>query len=230
MISVYNDILQALEIEYTFITAKDLRTFCFIYKLGSECWYIRSEIPLTEGSIVTLHLKIHGTYIEQPITIFAAHDDYYEIHFTQKTSELQSLFCKIADIETHIHEWEKRKEERYIISLKNRHAFGLRSDEQLLSFGSKNVACLLDDISFSGCRVITYGVDIVPPGTQVILSLSFTNPIERIGLPASIVHCHTRSAENKRFTFLSMRFIDPVHLSFKSRLDRYIASNNTRVH
>lgn len=221
MISVYADILQALGIEYTFITAGDLRTFCFLYKLDRGHWYIRSESTLPVGEEVALHIKIHGVYLEQAVTVLSAREDYYDIQFPQTTC-LTELFSRIAELEANIASWDKRKEQRYTIGVKNREAFLLRSNEQLLSCAHKDIVCLLDNISFSGCRVITNGVDIVPSGSQAVLALSFSYPIERIGLPASIVHSHTRTAAHRRFTFISMQFIHPVHLTFKKRLAAYI--------
>ena len=221
MMSVYADILQALGIEYTFITAAALRTFCFLYKLDCGHWYIRAESPLSVGEEVTLHIKIRGVYLEQPVTVVSSNEDYYDIHFPSETC-LSELFSRIAELEANIALWDKRKEQRYPIGVKNREAFLLRSNEQLLSCAHKDIVCLLDNISFSGCRVITDGVDMVPSGSQVLLSLSFSYPIERISLPASIVHSHTRTVAHKRFTFISMQFTHPVHLTFKKRLAAYI--------
>ena len=119
MISVYADILQALGIEYTFITAGDLRTFCFLYKLDRGHWYIRSESTLPVGEEVALHIKIHGVYLEQAVTVLSAREDYYDIQFPQTTC-LTELFSRIAELEANIASWDKRKEQRYTIGVKNR--------------------------------------------------------------------------------------------------------------
>lgn len=117
-----------------------------------------------------------------------------------------------------------RKEERIIINEDSKRKLGLVKEETLVSIQGVPRRCIVRDISFSGAKIILFGLAQYLQTGQVILKIDFQEPQEVFQIVGEIKRA-TSIEGRKDLVAISIQFDEKtVPMSFKMRINQYLTS------
>lgn len=229
MVKATKEILENIGIENIFLSGTDesekwllgpveLSAISWICTLDKECFI----------NNVTCNIKFNGEYIKIPCETELLEGNIYRIEFTDNSSRnFKKIKNKIKELEKNISFLEKRKEKRYEIGIKGSQLFGIADHEkQNIIFDGKTLPCFFNNISYSGCNIITMQTELFKfiIGDEIAIKLRLSNPLENIFMQGKIRSVALKSPENDthfKFAILSVELDEPP-LSWKKRLTDYI--------
>lgn len=229
MVKATKEILENIGIENIFLSGADesekwllrpveLNAINWICSLDKDCFI----------NNVTCNIKFNGEYIKIHCETEHLEGKIYRIEFTDNSSrDFKKIKNKIKELEKNISFLEKRKEKRYEIGIKGSQLFGIADHEkQNIIFEGKTLPCFFNNISYSGCNIITMQTDLFKfvIGDEIAIKLCLSNPLENIFMQGKIRSVALKSSENDthfKFAILSVELFEPP-LSWKKRLSDYI--------
>lgn len=227
MVKIRKDILEYLQIEHLFITGMK-NSFCNLIEIEKNEWIVTMDSDINDEKAI-LNVKTNGVYIEVPVLINKKGSTVYSLQI-QKNKCRKKLFLelqeRIIQLENNHAQWEKRKEDRYVIADKNVDKFNLEQATQNIVQNKIQIPCVINNVSFCGANITTIMTDKVEfkANSEIVLILRFVKPIEQIILKAYIQSVGVKTANNSdryKFAILALKLIEPP-LSYKTRLNNYI--------
>ena len=81
----------------------------------------------------------------------------------------------------------RRKEDRIVMTGEARHRLGIEKEDTLIYVQNVPRKCILRDLSFSGAKVVLLGVPKFLDGKEIMLRISFDDPVETVDIRGTIV-------------------------------------------
>ena len=178
--------------------------FCFFIDKGTETmsFYIAGKVTNTaqyadskDLAVVTL------TYTQRPP------DD-----FIVKIGAL---------IEANIN-FTKRGKERIVITNETRHRLGIEKEDTIVYVQNVPRKCILRDLSFSGAKVVLFGVPKFVSGKKAVLRIVFDDPAETLDIRGSIANADFAEGRQDIVT-ASIKFDEEaVPAAYKLHINDYL--------
>ncbi|HBG35708.1 MAG TPA: hypothetical protein DDW88_01395 [Treponema sp.] len=217
--------LKKVGIDSCFLQVKNTSFFCQVIDIKENVLEIITNEALPED--------------EQIYFFYRTDDEYYgieikKIHHTRDYTqyyEFQPLQSFIPFVKNKITAYvqrekalEKRKEERFSISLETYSQFGLTNPQQYVLFNTNRYPCFLSNISLHGAHIISMKIPKIASKKFVSLYLHFKSPTETLIQSALVTRIDSKTAD---FNAYSLHVLEPQAI-WKERLEGYIKENDKK--
>jgi len=228
---IYKDILTALKISNCSLKFNNTSYFCVPLDISGITWTVALDTDVVLNGTGLISILFNDEYIKFPCNIESVKSDTYSFYscvhtltigITDSSDSAMIFMTNLREVEKDFLKWNKRKEERYDIK-ENIELIGFDSPEQkIITQQEEELPCLIDNISFSGVKIITYA-SYFPINKPVCILLSFTAPFEKIPVKAFVRHCIEKQDIKKqtKLAILSLEF-EHTPIPLLNRINRMI--------
>ena len=81
----------------------------------------------------------------------------------------------------------RRKEDRIVMTSETRYRLGIEKEDTIVYVQNVPRKCILRDLSFSGAKVVLFGVPKFVSGKEAVLRINFDDPVETVDIRGTIV-------------------------------------------
>ena len=218
---IATDGLKFLDIKETFFINAAAGSQVIIRPLQMEAdkWVVAVSAGLEQNGSVRVETG-EGSFLLNARTEPVSLGDFSQcflIIFTEKIPDF--LVQKILHLKKTQRNCTRRSEERYPIGLKNFGAFGFSSAVQFIKYREQKCQCIVNNVSVHGV-MITVSRTCISNGERIQLLFKFSNPEEKLVLPAIIVSSNYVADGYQQF---SLRLTEPLSFLWQERILRYSA-------
>ncbi len=178
---------------------------------------IRFSFYQSDGQLMTF-------FVSGKVVNFAAHGAdlvIATIQYTQRPPE--DLIEKLGTLLDAQANYARRKDERVVITPEVSKKMGLKTD---CNISVQNVPrrCVIQDLAFSGTKVIMFGLAQYSQNKESVLSVEFDEPHETIAIKGTIIE--TNLVQGRKDVFIANIQFDEASLptKFKIRFNDYLSS------
>jgi len=119
-----------------------------------------------------------------------------------------------------------RADIRISASKNNIDALHINQMENKIWIHGKQVSCSLQNISFSGARILCVENDLLEGDDKVVIEIHFTSPSEIASIRAVVLRTQIIMIAETACIDLAVRFFDPVDLVLRTRLAEYFQKHS----
>lgn len=231
---IYKDILDELSMNSMYLIWKGQNFFCTPLDISGNVWTVAVDADFTVEGICELIVNYKDKRLVFPChigtvdtgAIIISSCIHRCILSTSVSGDDEIEFQKrVREIESQQYKWNKRKEERYDIKF-DIEAIQFSSPQQQVILPQETLPCFIDNISFGGAKIITYESR-YEVGNKVVVSYTFSNPIEVIQVPSYIRHIISlpKKEDSERLIALCLEY-DHAPLAFQKRLTVFVERLN----
>lgn len=224
---ITKELIQKTEIVSTVLqTAKGNDLSCVLQNVRGNTWdFLLPDSAEAVDSAEFLRIQKKDCVISIPVVIVDSGAGFVVLAL-EPVPELQTITEEFLSFEKVNNDFNRRKDERFVISRDNVSEFGLSGLEQKLFLPSCRIEqpCAVVDVSLHGIRFLTRFNPAFRDSDSFILRLEFSGPQEVAFLKVHKVFCKLKTGNTGESVFatVSGQILEPVSLVWQDRILQFI--------
>ncbi len=116
---------------------------------------------------------------------------------------------------------QQRADVRIAATIQNLSALRINSMANEVWFHGTKISCSIQNISFSGVRILCIENELIEGDDKLVLKIQFTEPSEIASIRGTVLRKQTLEIAGTLCMDLAVRFLNPIDFVFRSRLADY---------
>ena len=232
-VTVTKEMLDELGVKSFIICASGKDIMCRPVRIKNRRWYIgitaaKGGLPGTGEAVIRINRN--NRISEGKITVLEPYGDdtVLAVEPHSDSDDFREVIERLSRYESNDN-FERRKETRIKVGIKNATLFGLASPVQRAVFGRDERECVIFDASVHGIQLIMENSRIIS-GTNIFKAkVSFQEPEQGIVLALNRVYSKVKETPERNYIYISAQILEPVHYVWKDRVIACLADKSNLI-
>lgn len=196
----------------------DMDVLCSLVRVKEHVWYLNYTAPEGFSPVPSLRINKDNEIMEGPVKVLEKTSCTLMIE-EPSSGCFEPVVKKLATYEKNDN-YERRKEKRIKVGIKNSSGFGLTSPQQYVIIGGAELECVIVDASVHGIQLLLENKRILAAADIFTVKVAFTDTCVLLRL--NRVFSNVKEIKGKSYVYISAQILEPVHFIWKERVISFL--------